>query len=535
MSQLGPLPCEREAIRFGAELPAAPPGAGRWVLAATILGSSLAFIDGTVVTVALPAIAREFHATGFDVQWVVEAYALFLSALLLVGGSLGDRFGRRRVFAGGIVVFVVASIGCGFATSMSWLIAWRALQGIGAALLVPGSLALLSACFDADQRGRAIGTWSGSSGITTAVGPVIGGWLIGHSWRWAFFLNVPLAAIVLLLLRRVPERRNSQASRLDWPGASLATVGLGGLVYALIESSRRGWSDPTVVAGLVAGVVALGAFIAVESRVASPMLPLALFRSRTFAGVNALTFFLYGALSCALFYLPLDLIQVQGYSPLQAGAALLPLILVLFVLSRWSGGLVSRHGARRPLLLGPAVAALGFGLLAVPGIGGSYWRTFFPGMAVLGLGMALSIAPLTTSVMNAVGEEHAGVASGVNNAVSRAAGLVAIAMLGIVFTAVFGATLERQVDVLHLDPEVRSAVMAARDRLTMAAPPPSVRGTDVAAVKEAVGTSFVTAFRVIACSAAGLAVLASLCAAIWIGRPPADRGRQPAGIALLVQ
>src|SRR3989442_13441560 len=379
MSHAVRLPCDEAAIRSGPRGAAATPAVGRWVLAATILGSSMAFIDGTVVSVALPAIAREFAATGADLQWVVEAYALFLSALLLVGGSLGDRFGRRRVYALGIVLFALASVACGLAPSVGWLVAARAVLGVGGAVLVPGILALISASFDPARRGQAIGTWSGFSGITTAIGPVLGGWLVNHSWRWAFLLNVPLAAIVLLILPRVPESRNPPAPGIDLPGASLVTAGLAGLVFGLIESSRRGWADPAILAGLIVGGAALAAFIVVEGRSKCPMLTLTLSRSPTFAGANALTLFLYGALACVFFFLPLDLIQVQGYSPLGAGAAILPFIAVLFLLSRWSGGLVARFGARRPLVLGCTVAAIGFLLLALPGIGGGYLAAVFPG------------------------------------------------------------------------------------------------------------------------------------------------------------
>ena len=526
MSHAVRLPCDEAAIRSGPPAAVSEPSAGPWVLAATILGSSLAFIDGTVVSVALPAIAAEFGAVGADLQWVVEAYALFLSALLLVGGSLGDRFGRRRVYAIGIALFTLASIACGIAPSVQWLVVARAVQGVGGALLVPGSLALISASFDPIRRGRAIGTWSGFSGITTAIGPVLGGWLVSHSWRWAFFLNVPLTAIVLLLLPRVPESRNPKARGLDLLGASLATAGLGGLVFGLIESSRRGWADPAVVAGLAVGGAALAAFVAVEARSTSPMLPLALFRSPTFTGANALTLFLYGALACVFFFLPLDLIQVQGYSPLEAGAAMLPFIAVLFLLSRWSGGLVARFGPRLPLLVGPVVTAVGFLLLALPGIGGSYWGTFFPGVLVVGLGMAASIAPLTTAVMNAAGEESAGIASGVNNAVSRAAGLLAIALFGIVLAGTFGQDLERRVQVLPLSPSAREEILAERARLAAAEPPHALQAVQASSVRQAIDLAFVAGFRAIARASAALALIAAACAWIWIGRDDSSGARR---------
>src|SRR5881398_1858103 len=334
---------------------------GRIVLAATILGSSMAFIDGTVVNVALPALQNALNATVIDVQWVIEAYSLLLSALLLVGGSLGDRYGRRRVFLIGIVLFAFASAACGFAANIHQLIAARALQGLGAALLVPGSLAIISSSFSEDQRGRAIGTWSGFSAITTAIGPVIGGWLIEHlSWRAVFFINIPLALLVILIsLWRVPESSDKENAGLDWWGAILGALGLGALVYGLIESSRLGFTDRSVGAALIAAAILLALFLILEARVPNPMLPLTLFRSRTFTGANLLTFLLYGALGGTLFFLPLNLIQVQGYSATAAGAALLPFILIISSLSRWSGGLIAKYGPKLPLIVGPLIAAFG--------------------------------------------------------------------------------------------------------------------------------------------------------------------------------
>src|SRR5205823_7253281 len=356
------------------------PSAKQWTLVATIVASSMTFIDGTVVNVALPALQRSFGATITQVQWVVEAYTLFLGALLLVGGSIGDQLGRRRVFLAGVIVFTLASVLCGLAPTPTILIAARAVQGIGAAFLVPGSLAIIAATFDGEARGRAIGTWSGFSAITTAIGPVAGGWLVEHaSWRAAFFINVPLAAIVLLLsLRYMQETRDTtRAGALDWTGAALTVLGLSGIVYGLLQWPALGGSHPLVIGSLVLGLVLLWILIVVERRVANPMLNLELFRSRTFALANVLTLFLYGALAMMMFLVPLELIEVRGYSATVAGAAMLPFPIILFALSRWSGGLVSRVGHRLPLTVGPAAASLGIGLVAFAGgaRGRSLWTT----------------------------------------------------------------------------------------------------------------------------------------------------------------
>jgi EmrB/QacA subfamily drug resistance transporter len=500
----------------------------RGVLAATILGSALAFIDGTVVNVALPALQRSLGAGVADLQWVVEAYALPFSALLLAGGAMGDRFGRRRVYAVGIALFTAASVLCGLAGSVRALVLARALQGVGAALLVPGSLALIAAAFPEDQRGRAIGAWSSFSAATTAVGPVLGGWLIDRfDWRWAFFLNVPIAAAALVLLFRcVPESRDADAPRrLDWPGAALATAGLGGLVYGLIEAAPRGWRDAGVLAAIAAGVMCLVAFVVVEARRRAPMLPPSLFRSRTFLGANLLTFALYGGMTLVMFVLPMDLVQVHGYSATAAGAATLPIVIILFLLSRWSGGLIERMGARRPLVLGPLLVAVGLALLARTGATGSYWGTFLPPMVVLGLGMALTVAPLTTTVMNAVEVAHAGLASGVNNAVSRSAGLLALAVISVPLLHVFDRELERRLAAADLPASVVAEVRSQRMMLAGVTPPAGAAASERRAVEHATAAAFVAAFRFVAGAAAVLALAGSAAAALTIRGSKAGAGR----------
>lgn len=523
MTNIVKQPCDEAVIRSAPCTSPCAKNVRLWVLAATILGSSMAVIDGTVVNVALPVLQEVLQATVTDMQWIVESYALFLAALILVGGSLGDRFGRRRIFAYGVALFALASVWCGFSPNVNQLIVARAVQGIGGALLVPGSLAIISASFSGEQRGRAIGTWSGFTAITSALGPVLGGWLVENaSWRWIFFLNVPLAALVLgIVFWRVPESRDEEGSgRLDWWGAALATLGLGAIVYGLIESSNLGLSHPLVLSCLVVGALVLSAFIFVEANSRVPMMPLSLFRSRTFSGANLLTLLLYSALGGVFFFFPFNLIQVQGYSATAAGAAFLPFILIMFLLSRWSGGLVSRYGAKLPLTIGPVIAAIGFALFAVPGIGGSYWTTFFPAIVVLGFGMAISVAPLTTTVMGAVKVRQAGIASGINNAVSRIAGLLAIAILSIVVLNTFNRSLDQRIAKLGIPPEAQQLLDEQRIKLAGAEVPAGLSASVSAMLKKAIALSFVDSFRLVMFIAVGLALASAIVALLMIKKQP---------------
>ncbi len=458
-------PCDEAVIRSAADTSGCAKRTQPWVLATAILGSSMAFIDGSVVNVALPTIQADLATSVAGAQWVANASMLMLGALILIGGSTGDRFGRRRVFVVGVAVFTFASVACGLAPDIIVLIAARAAQGVGGALLVPGSLAMISAAFPGDERGEAIGTWAGFSALTTAAGPILGGWMVDAlSWRSIFLINVPIGLVTLgFALWRVPESRNtSDAGPIDWLGGILAVVGLAGLAYGLTAAPRSGWMAAQTLASLVGGVLILVLFAVREARVPSPMMPLGLFRSAAFTGANAMTLLLYFALGGVLLFLPFNLIRIQGYSATLAGAAFLPFTLVMGLLSRWSGGLIGQYGARKPLTIGPVIAAVGFGLFALPGIGGSYWTTFFPGMLVLGLGMAISVAPLTTTVMGAVESVHAGTASGINNAVSRIAGMLAIALLGAIGVSVFGAAPNARLTNMQVTREVRLAMERCR-------------------------------------------------------------------------
>ena len=410
-------------VRFGTRQ-------GRAVLLATVLGSGIAFLDGTVVNVALPTIAEDLDAGISGLQWILDGYLVTLSALLLLGGSLGDLFGRRKVFVAGLIGFTIASVLCGLAPNIGALVAARALQGLAAAMLVPGSLAILAASFAPEDRARAVGAWSGLAGVASAIGPFLGGWLIdAASWRYIFLINVPLAAVaVVVTLREVPESMDVGADRHpDVLGAAAVSLGLGGVAYALIEAPG-GVSVDVVVAGVV-GVLALVAFLVIESRVRAPMLPLELFRSRQFSGANATTLAVYAALTGVMFLLVLHLQLVLGYSALEAGAALLPITVLLLALSARTGALAQRIGPRLPMTAGPLLVSAGLLLLAGVGAGDRYPTGVLPALVVLGLGLALTVAPLTAAVLAAVEERHVGVGSGVNNAVARVAGLLAVALL----------------------------------------------------------------------------------------------------------
>jgi len=492
--------------------------AKRWTLIAMILASGIVFLDGSVVNVALPAIDRSLGAGLSGLQWIVNGYTLTLAAFLILGGSLGDHYGRSRIMLIGLLGFGLASILCGVAPQTGGLIGARLAQGLAGALVVPGSLAILTAIHsDKEERGRAIGAWSGASGITTVLGPFVGGWLVDSlSWRWVFFINVPFIAVAAWLIwRYVPETRDPEAPRrLDWPGALLAIVGLGGVAYGLTEGPNLGWRTPIVLGSLVGGVAALLAFVAVEARSKAPMLPLGLFRSRVFAGTNLATLGIYAALSGMSFFLTLYLQNTLGYSALAAGSSLFPLSIIVFALSSRFGQLAGRYGPRSFMAGGAFLTAGALLLLLRVGPGVSYWTTIFPAILVLGLGLAMIVAPLTTAVMGAVPSRNAGIASAINNVASRVAGLLAIAAIGVLVSLTFGLTLDAQTRDLPQPPTITAQLNAARRDPSGARTAPDLDP----AVAAAISTAATAGFHRAMLASAILAAFGGLAAALTVGK-----------------
>ncbi|MDQ1451892.1 MAG: hypothetical protein QOK38_1758 [Acidobacteriaceae bacterium] len=460
------LPCAQ--LHAGAAAPCASANR-KWVLVATILGSALAFMDGSVVNVALPALQAAFHATSGGIQWVMQGYALFGAALLLLGGAIGDHYGRRRTYVWGVALFALASAGCAASTSLGELVAARAVQGVGAALLVPQGLSILSASFSGEERGRAIGTWSAWTSVFAALGPVAGGWLLQvWSWRLIFVLNLPLAALVLLLAPRIPESKGGGeggTQPLDWLGAALATTSFAAIIFALSFAPELGWRDFRVVLPLVIGGLLLAAFLWSQGVRANAMMPLSLLRIPRFLAANLLTFLLYGALGGGLYVIPFYVIQVRHYAPVEAGAVFLPLVAMMFFFSARVGAMAARVGERWLLAGGAGCAGVGFGLFAALSAGGAYWRSLLPGVLLLGVGLTLAVAPLTTAVMSSVPQEKTGVASAVNNALSRLAALVAVSVLVFVLAQGFSSRLGHELQRSSLPVAAQHAMVAEQARL----------------------------------------------------------------------
>ncbi len=501
------------------------PQAGRWVLVAAVLAMGMAFIDATALNVALPALQISLAATGPDLFWILNAYALPLTSFLLLAGALGDRYGRKRVFRLGIAGFAIASLACGFAPTPGTLIAARVAQGIGGAAMIPGSLALITAVFPPSQRGRAIGVWSAMSVITMALGPVLGGVLAQAGlWRGVFFINIPLAAVALVALHsKVPESRDPHApKRLDLRAAFLAVAGLAGISYACIEAPQRGLASARIWGPAAGGISCLVLFVLAEVRSRTPMLPMAMFRSRTFLFANLMTLSLYTAFYGMMVFIPLNLVQVQGYSAGTAGLALVPVILFIIILSPWAGRIVDVRGPRGVLLVGSGLAGLGLLLLAVPGLTGGppdYWATYALPLSVLGIGLGLTITPLSTTVMNSVSVDRVGLASGINSTLSRLASVLAIAVFGGVALLIFRQTLEGRIDEINVGAEVKEALMSTAVRLGEAVPD-NLRGPPRAAAEAAVKLTFVDTFRLLSRLGAGLAWLGTLLALLGIRPGP---------------
>ena len=524
MLSVAPAPSDSGILHGAPNTPGCAARLKPWVLTLTILGSSMAFIEGSAINVALPAIQESLRASTAEMQWIASVYTLFLAALTLAAGSAGDRWGRRRMFALGIVVLGVASAGAGFVDGGAQLVVARAVQGMGAALVVPNSLALLSAAFPKGERGRAIGTWSAASSLTGIAGPMVGGILVDVvSWRAAFFVVLPLALFAFVgALTRLPDVRiGRQRPQIDWGGLVLGTLGLGALTFGLIDAA------PVVLA---VGALLLVGFVWHEATAGAAMVPPRLFRSRAFVGANLLTFLLYLALSSVFFLLPFDLVRVQGYSAAATGAAYLPFALPLGLLSRTAGTVADRIGARLPMVAGPLLTAAGFLLTASAAHGGPYWTTFLPAMLVIGLGMAITVAPLTASVMSAVEDRDVGVASGVNNTVARVSGLLAVALAGLIAREAFGAHLVRELDAETLSPSVREAVLARRATLADVPVPAEAVVAEREAVTRAVGRAFAAAFGRVCVLSALLAIAGALVAALTV---PARAESPAAGVDLV--
>lgn len=490
----------------------------------------MAFIDGTALSVALPVLQADLQATGANLLWVTNGFSLPLAALLLFGGALGDSWGRRRIFMTGIMVFVAASVACGLAPGIAALIGARVVQGIGGALMIPGSLALISSFYGPAERGKAIGTWSAFSVLATTLGPVLGGVLAGAGlWRYVFFINVPLAAVALAVVAiKIPREPVASHGRpVDWWGAGCVTLGLAGLNHGLIQWAKTGLHDPMVFLPLIAGVGGLAAFFVLQARGQNPLLPLGVFKSRTLCGASALSFLFYMGFHGTLFFMPLNLVQVQGYAPPLAGLTQVPLMVLLVLLSRWAGRLVDRRGPRLPLTLGPAIAGVGFLLFAFPGLTAGpreFWQTYLPGFLLVGVGLGLTATPLSATVMDSVPADRLGLASGINSSLTRLAGVFAIAVLGPVMLAAFRHSLETRVAGLNLPGEALEMLRQEAAKLAVAQVPDGLTAETARAVREAIRGAFVDGFRLAVGIAAGLSWLGAVAAGAWLTRASPSAG-----------
>lgn len=487
---------------------------GRWTLMSTILASSMAFIDGTALNVILPSLQRDLGATASDLFWVLNGYLLMLAALIIVGGSLGDKLGRVKVFKFGILIFTIGSILCGFTPSIQLLIIFRMLQGIGGALMIPGSLAIISAIFSKEEKGKAIGTWSAATTIVTICGPVLGGALADMGlWRFIFFINVPLGILSMVVLHfKVPESREPGKSKVDLLGAVLLVLSLSLITFGFLEMPEIGSTHPLVIFSLIAGTVLMAFFIVVEKKIHQPMVPLSLFSNKTFSGVNLLSFFLYAALGAMMLFLSLNIIQVQGYSQLQAGLTFLPFSFTMILLARKMGSLSDRFGFRKFLIIGPMLTGFGMLWLAMIGLTDGpqdYWSTFFPPFMLFAIGMSITVVPLTTAVMNCVDESKSGIASGINNSVTRISGTFINAVLGAVAILLFTNYSMGEFELLGLSDEMKDSLQIEATKLGEARASLSYTNDVQAKVNTIFQWGFITTYKWVGMLSAALAFLSA--------------------------
>ncbi|MEP6952366.1 MAG: MFS transporter [Ginsengibacter sp.] len=496
--------------------------AGKWIMASVILASAMAFIDSVALNVVLPSLQKEFNATGADLFWLLNSYLLMLAALVLPGGSLGDKLGRKKVFMTGIIIFMLASTACGFAPSVKYLIAFRAIQGIGGALMIPGSLSIITTSFSTAERGKAIGTWSAITTMVTVGGPILGGAFADAGlWRMIFFINVPIGiASLIILWFKVPESSDEETGHsLDYTGAIATIAGLALLTFGFLRIPSIGFNNWQVPLSLGGGLLSLIIFVIIERKSRYPMMPLQLFSNKTFSGANLLTFFLYAGLFSGILFLTLNMVQIQHYSQLQAGMTLLPFTILLILISRWSGGLVDRYGPRWFLVGGPAVSGLGLLLLSfVKQTNGpsEYWTTYFPGIIVFGLGMSFTVTPLTTTVMGAVASHYSGTASGINNAITRISNVFSNAIIGALAILFFTGYLNNAVKDIPLKEESRIQVIARAANLGDAKVPANVDNVNKAKVEQVFKEGFIGAYVKVMRICAGLAALGALMAFLFI-------------------
>ena len=495
---------------------------GKWIMVSSILASSMAFIDGTALNVVMPSLQKSLHATATDLFWILNAYLLMLAALILIGGSLGDQLGRKKIFMIGIFIFIAGSAACGFAPDVSWLIIFRAIQGVGGALMIPGSLSLISSSIQASERGKAIGTWTAFTTVVTVGGPALGG-ALGDAglWRYIFFINVPLglASLVILSLWVKESRDEDVNHKIDYPGAITMVLGLALFTFGFLRIPVLGYHNPQVIGSVIAGVILLVVFVVIEYKSNHPMMPLTLFNNSTFSGANLLTFFLYAGLGAAMLFMSLNMVQVQGYTQLQSGLTFLPFPVLMIFIARRMGSIADKHGPRLLLIIGPAIAGLGFLLLSFvkqTGGAGDYWTSFFPGIIVFGFGMAITVAPLTTAVMTSVSDHFSGTASGVNNAVSRIAGVFTNAVFGTLAVLFFSGALQRQIAPLPLKPAQKHAVMVQSANLGDAQVPQNIEPSDKAAIVKTYHNSFIVMYSIILKISAALGFAGALMAFIFI-------------------